>query len=539
MALHSGLRRNKKTMHGLFATPVRAGCLLVCAAAVAAAADQVKVEGGLLEGIVTANGAVRVFEGIPYAAPPVGALRWQAPQPAAVWTGVRKADQFGARCYQADVFHDMIFRDKGISEDCLYLNVWTPNPAPKKRLPVLVYFYGGGFAAGASDEPRYDGTSFAKQGIVVVTMNYRLGVFGFLAHPELTAESPHKASGNYGLLDQAAALQWVQRNIAAFGGDPRKVTIGGESAGSAAVSAQMASPLAAGLFRGAIGESGAIFSTGGILAGQPLAQAEKMGLDFAGALGAKSLAEMRAASAEDVLKASSKGGPVRFGPIVDGYFLTEAVPAVFAAGKQAHVPLLAGWNADEVRMGVLSHTPRPTAASFPGLLQSRFNGKAGDAAKVYVGSTDEEALAAAGDMDSDMFIAYSTWKWIEAQTATGRAPVYRFRFDRPTPLPAGMSIPGVKGLAGHSWELEYVFRALDSKKVAWTPEDRKASDEIAAYFGNFIKKSNPNGGGLPKWPAFNKTHQVMHLDAVCHAAAEQHRDRYEFLDSFYTSTAAK
>jgi para-nitrobenzyl esterase len=213
---------------------------------------------------------------------------------------------------------------------------------------VLVYFYGGGFAAGSGDEPRYDGTTFAKKGIIVVTVNYRLGVFGFLAHPELTAESPHKASGNYGMLDQVAALQWVHRNIGAFGGDPEKVTIGGESAGSMAVSVLMASPLAAGLFRGAIGESGAMF--GGVMAPLSLDSAEKIGANFATSLGAKSLAEMRAASAEDVLKASTR---VRSGPIIDGYFLTADPASTYAAGKQSHVALLAGWNADEVRMGVL------------------------------------------------------------------------------------------------------------------------------------------------------------------------------------------
>ena len=524
-------------MHGPYAVSVRSGCLLLCAVAVAAAADQVKVEGGVLAGIAGADPTVRVFEGVPFAAPPVGALRWQAPQPAAPWTGVRQADQFGARCYQGNIFGDMIFRDKGISEDCLYLNVWTPSPA-KKHLPVLVYFHGGGFAAGSGDEPRYDGANFAKKGIIVVTVNYRLGVFGFLAHPELTAESPHKASGNYGMLDQVAALQWVHRNIAAFGGDPGKVTIGGESAGSAAVSALMASPLAAGLFRGVIGESGAMFNTGGILAGQPLDKAEKMGAGFATALGAKSLSDMRAASAEKVLSAAGAEA-VRFGPIVDGYFLTEEPAATYAAGKQSHVALLAGWNADEVRGSVLSAKVKPTALSFHGQLTARFQGKADAAAKVYAAATGEEALAAAGDLASDTFIVYSTWKWIEVQSATGQAPVYRFRFDRPVPLPADMTIPGVKGLAGHSWELEYVFGALYSKKAAWTPEDRKASEEISTYFANFIKKGNPNGGGLPKWPAFGKTHEVMHLDAASHAAPEEHRDRYEFLDAFFTSATQK
>jgi para-nitrobenzyl esterase len=503
--------------------------------AVAAAADQVKVEGGVIEGTAGADSAVRIFEGVPYAAPPVGVLRWQAPQPVAQWDGVRKADQFGARCYQGDIFHDMIFRDKGISEDCLYLNIWTPSATAKKTLPVLVYFHGGGFAAGSGDEPRYDGTNFAKKGIIVVTVNYRLGAFGFLAHPELTAESPYKASGNYGMLDQVAALQWVQRNIAEFGGDPAKVTIGGESAGSAAVSALMVSPLAARLFRGVIGESGAMFNTGGPLAALPLDKAEKAGFDFAAALGANSLANLRAASAEDVLKCAMKGGGIRFSIIVDGYFLPAEPASIYAAGKQSHVALLAGWNADEVRRSVLEDKEKPTPASFHGMLTARFGDKADAAAKVYPASTDEEALAAAGDLASDTFIVYSTWKWIEAQAATGQAPVYRFRFDRPVPLPAGTTIAGVKGLAGHFWELEYVFGALDTKKAAWTAEDRKASEEVAAYFANFIKTGNPNGAGLPKWPAFGKSHQVMHLDAASHAAPEEHRDRYEFLDAFYTS----
>ncbi|HEV3199280.1 MAG TPA: carboxylesterase family protein, partial [Bryobacteraceae bacterium] len=222
--------------------------------------NRVKVESGILEGIDNSDGSVRIFKGVPYALPPVGNLRWKEPMPPAAWSGIRKAGTFGPRCYQPSLFSDMIFRDAGMSEDCLFLNVWTPVDA--RQMPVLVYFHGGGFGAGSGDEPRYDGENFARKGVVVVTVNYRLGVFGFLAHPELTAESPHKASGNYGMLDQTAALEWVERNIAAFGGDPKKVTIGGESAGSFAVSALMASPLSRKLFRGAIGESGAMFSSG-------------------------------------------------------------------------------------------------------------------------------------------------------------------------------------------------------------------------------------------------------------------------------------
>lgn len=226
-------------------------------ASAASAADRVKTASGILEGTVNADSSVRIFRGVPFAAPPVGDLRWQPPQPVKHWSGGRKAVDFGPRCMQARVFGDIVFRSKEMSEDCLNLTIWTPARSKNERLPVYLWFYGGGFAAGANDEARYDGESFAKHGIVVVNANYRLGIFGFFAHPELTKESPHKASGNYGLLDQVAALEWVRQNIAAFGGDPQKVTIGGESAGSLSVSALMASPLSRSLFQQAIGESGA------------------------------------------------------------------------------------------------------------------------------------------------------------------------------------------------------------------------------------------------------------------------------------------
>jgi para-nitrobenzyl esterase len=494
--------------------------------------NRVKVEGGALEGAANADGSVRIFRGVPYALPPVGKLRWKEPQPAAAWKGVRKADAFGARCAQPGLFSDMVFRDAGMSEDCLFLNVWTPVNA--RSLPVLVYFHGGGFGAGSGDEPRYDGENFARKGIVVVTVNYRLGVFGFLAHPELTAESPHKASGNYGMLDQAASLEWVERNIAAFGGDPKKVTIGGESAGSFAVSALMASPLSRKLFRGAIGESGAMFSSGtGTLAAQPLPTAEGAGQEFATAMGAVSLAELRAKTSDELLRSSSRGGQVRFVPIVDGHFLPVAPLAIYSQGQQSNVPVLAGWNADEVRMGVLTGNPKTTVESFAARLRNTFGDQADAAMKLYPASNDEEALRSAGDLSSDQFIDYCTWKWIEMQVKTGKAPVYRYEFDRAVPLPAGMPDHGIKGLAGHSWELEYVFGALDSKKAAWQPADRKTSETMAEYFANFIKAGDPNGTALAPWPAFNSSREVMHLDAASHAAPEEHRQRYEFVDEYY------
>jgi para-nitrobenzyl esterase len=262
----------------------------------------VAVEDGSLQGVTEPSG-IHAFRGIPFAAPPVGDLRWKPPQPATRWTGTRPAQDFGAACMQAPVFGDMMFRSEGTSEDCLYLNVWTPDPAPDEPLPVLVYFYGGGFVAGAGDEPRYDGESMALDSMVVVTLNYRLGVFGFLAHPGLTAESVEGASGNYGLMDQTAALRWVRSNIDAFGGDPERVTIAGESAGSLSVSAQMVTPLADGLFSGAIGESGSIIGT---LPPQPLDQAEAAGTRFAEAASAASLAQLRAIPADSLLRVASR-----------------------------------------------------------------------------------------------------------------------------------------------------------------------------------------------------------------------------------------
>jgi para-nitrobenzyl esterase len=288
-----------------------------------AKAERVKTSVGVVEGTADPGTGVRTFRGVPFAEPPVGDLRWKPPQPLKKWKGVRQATQFGPRCMQAPVFGDMNFRSGSMSEDCLYLNVWTPARSAKERLPVLVYFYGGGFVAGSGDEPRYDGESMARLGVVSVTVNYRLGVFGFFAHPKLTKESSHKASGNYALMDQAAALRWVRENIAAFGGDPNKVTIAGESAGSVSVSAQMVSPLAKDLIAGAIGESGAITGT---LRAVPLAQAEQMGSKFAADLGAPSLKALRAMSTQQIFEPATRGGFAsvgRFPITVDGYFFTE------------------------------------------------------------------------------------------------------------------------------------------------------------------------------------------------------------------------
>ncbi|HET8655089.1 MAG TPA: carboxylesterase family protein [Longimicrobiaceae bacterium] len=501
----------------------------------------VRTASGPIQGTIDSTG-VRMYKGIPYAAPPVGDLRWREPQPVKSWTATRQATAFGPRCMQRPVFSDMVFRSNGMSEDCLYLNVWTPADAVGKKLPVLVYFFGGGFIAGDGSEPRYDGASMARKGIVAVTVNYRLGAFGFLAHPELTAESPHHASGDYGLLDQAAALQWVKQNIAAFGGDPDHVTIGGESAGSISVSAQMASPLSRGLIAGAIGESGALM--GPTLPAVPLAAAESLGVKFATALGAKSLAELRAIPADSVLAATAKPELGRFPVAIDGYFLTEPTVETFAAGRQAQVPLLVGWNSQEGSWEGLLRGADPTPANYEAAVR-RIYGDAADAIlRVYPGSSPEQVKASGTALASDQFIAFSTWKWAELQGKTGGHPVYRYYYAHPRPPmrnPPADAPPPAEG-AVHSAEIEYALGNLDTNHVfAWTPADHRVSQVVQAYFANFIKTGNPNGSGLPEWPAANSgdTVEVMRLDVQSGARPDWTHAQHVVLDSLLTARQAQ
>jgi len=495
-------------------------------APMARAADRVKVDGGILEGTVGTEPSVRLFKGVPFAAPPVGVLRWKAPQPVRPWTGVRKGE-WGTRCMQGPMWGPLRTRDMQMGEDCLYLNVWTTARSPRARQPVLVVFHGGGFAAGSGSEPRTDGEWFARQGIVVVEPNYRLGVFGFLAHPELTRESGGHGSGNYGMLDQAAALEWVRRNVAAFGGDPSNVTINGESAGSMSVSALMASPLTRHLVHKAIGQSGAFFaSPSRNMSEKTVPEKEEDGVRFATSVGAGSLADLRAKPADELLAAVMKMGGWGYSPGVDGYFLPEKVSAIYAAGKQSRIPLLAGWTSAEMGMAVAMDPKKPTMATFPDKLKEQFQGQADSAAGVYPASSDAEALQSAADLASDLFIAYSTWKWIDVQAKT--APVYRYRFDRTVPEANGSNRFG----AAHASDIEYAFNTLDSKKADWQPADRDTARAMAAYFANFVKTGNPNGPGLPEWPEFGKTRQVMQLDAISKAVPEPSRARYEFIDAY-------
>ncbi|HWR50014.1 MAG TPA: carboxylesterase family protein [Bryobacteraceae bacterium] len=515
------------------------------------AADRVKTANGFVEGIADPASGIRMFKGIPFGQPPVGDLRWKDPQPVKDWDGVRQTVQFGPRCMQHAIFGDMGFRSNGMSEDCLYLNVWTPAKSAKEKLPVLVYFFGGGFVAGDGSESRYDGESMARKGIVSLTVNYRLGLFGFFAHPELTKESPHHASGNYGLLDQAAALRWVQKNIAAFGGDPKKVTIAGESAGSLSVSALMASPLSKDLIAGAIGESGSVLGT---LSPMPLAKAEEGGLRFATSIGAASLAELRALPTEKVHQATAKAAVGRFSLALDGYFFPVAPVEAFATGKQARVPLLAGWNSEEMTGWALLGRQEPTPENYRKAVERLYKERADAVLKAYPATNNEEVIQAATDLAGDRFIGFSTWKWIDLCVKTGGKPVYRYMFARPRPpmVPAmGNATPGLAGGvvkseakppamppargAVHSAEIEYAMGNLAGNKVyAWTADDYKVSRLMQEYFANFVKTGNPNGPGLPQWPALNGDTgpKVMRLDVESKAEAEQHRERYLLLDDF-------
>ena len=514
--------------------------MLACTALPAGAtAPTVSLTAGTIAGNSSTEGdvALREFHGIPYAAPPVGALRWKPPQPVAPWSGVRKAQRFGPRCMQRPIFSDMVFRSDGVSEDCLYLNVWAPAQATGNKLPVLVYFYGGGYVAGDASEPRYDGASMAAQGIVTVTVNYRLGVFGFLALPALAAESPQHAAGNYGLLDQNAALHWVRQNIARFGGDPAKITIGGESAGSMSVSALMASPLSREVIAGAIGESGALIAP---LAPLSLAVAQQRGEKFMAQVGADSLAALRAMPADALLQATADESTPRFAPDIDGYFLTESPAATFARGAQAAAPLLLGSNSQEGSHVGLLDGKAPTPANYRAALDRLFGAQAQRALALYPGN-DEEAVKRSGTaLAGDMFIAHSTWRWMDMHRHTGNAAVYFYYYDQPRPAKR-QPAAGETADAGavHSAEIEYALGNLDGNPVyAWTTDDRETSRMLQGYFAQFIKHGNPNGEGLPEWPAATESAGGLlrqTIDAHPHSAADNGAARQAFLQQFYAS----
>ncbi len=482
---------------------------------------QTRTAEGVVEGVVSADNQVRTFKGIPFAAPPVGALRWRPPQPVVPWQGVLSTIHFGPRPMQERVFDDMVFHDEGPSEDCLYLNLWMPENHGPGKLPVMFWIFGGGLKAGSTSEPRQDGGSLCKKGVLIVTANYRLGVFGFLAHPDLTRESPEHASGNYGLMDQIAALEWVRRNIAAFGGDPDNVTIFGESAGAESVSALVASPLAKGLFVRAIAESGTVFSPEPKTA--TLAKAEAQGVALAGQMGKTTIEELRALPAKEIML-SLKTHPLGdFKEVVDGYLFPMDPSLLYASGAQNAVPLLVGWNRDEGRNWLFGKAA-PTLANYKDSVRARMRDKADLWLKEYPAANDDQAAEAGASLGVDIELGYKTWKWLAAHAATG-APVYRYRFDQFLP-------PPVNGVP-HAAEIEYVFRVLYSRSLPWTDADHQASEVISTYWTNFAKTGNPSGAGLPDWPQYlaKGGYPIMHLEPKPHAEPDSHVGHYSFLDA--------
>jgi para-nitrobenzyl esterase len=477
----------------------------------------VHLDTGLISGVSGSTPEVRVYKGIPFAAPPVANLRWRAPQPAVHWDGIRKAEKSGPVCMQNAAGPAA----QPTSEDCLYLNVWTTAKSGAERRPVMVWIYGGGFTSGSGSVPGYDGDALSQKGVVIVTFNYRLGAFGFLAHPELTKESDRRASGNYGLMDQVAALEWVQRNIAAFGGDPKKVTIFGESAGAISVADLLASPQSKGLFIRAIGESGAWMGLG-VAPARRLADAEEADVKLADALGAKSLAELRLVPGDAVLKASRGSGP-----IVDGWFLPEAPDKVFAQGKQHPVPVLVGSNKDE---GTFFLQPAG-GERFTAQSRQRFSDSAETFLSLYPTASDEEANASQLTAFRDE-AAWAMRTWARLQTKA-KSKAYLYYFTHEPPVAADGKGGGRGRGATHTAEIPYVFQNPGNRP--WTDADRQLSDTISSYWVNFAATGDPNGRNLPKWPAFdeNKNPNPMVLGDKVEVGPGADTAHLKFLQSYY------
>jgi para-nitrobenzyl esterase len=458
----------------------------------------VKTEAGLVSG--TVSDGIHIFKGIPFAAPPIGDLRWKAPQPVQHWTGVKVCDKFSASPMQASPApfsmwtEEFLIPKEPISEDCLYLNVWTGAGSSKEKRAVLVWIYGGGFQSGGSACPIYDGEAMAKKGIVFVSINYRVGIFGFFAHPELTKESGHNASGNYGLMDQIAALQWVQKNIAAFGGDPNNVAIAGQSAGSMSVNCLVASPLAKNLFNKAIAESGASFTNGNA----NLQKAEEDGTRIMKSLNASSVADMRKIPGDELMKKAQGRGPV-----IDGYVLPGAIATIFKQDKENKVSLLTGWNEDEGLM----FGPAKKAEDFKKEAEKNYGADTQTFLQYYPANTDEEAATSQLKLSRDQIFGVQNYTWANIQSSHG-SKVYVYRFTRKVPATGEY----VKYGAFHTGEVPYAYDNLKFVNRPWEPVDRELAGIMSSYWANFVKTGNPNEKNLPVWNEYTTTDKkIMEL----------------------------
>lgn len=484
---------------------VLAGIAALSIGTAVAQVNSATVTGGRVDGVV--SDGVASFKGVPFAAPPVGALRWKAPQPVVAWSGTRKADTYGPSCMQDANFAKIFGAPPAIGEDCLYLNVWTPAKSPAEKLPVMVWIYGGGFVGGMTSVPAYDGTHLAQKGVILVSVAYRLGVFGFLAHPGLSQETG-KGSGNYGLLDQIAGLKWVKANIAAFGGDPARVTVFGESAGGLSVSMLAASPHARGLFHGVISESGGSFgppryANEGGESVPPLNVAEASGKAFLDKLGAHDIKAARALDAEVLQKALGPGLQGGFWPVFDGDVLPGDQYTLYQAGRFNDTNVLIGTNSDE---GSLFVTRAVTPAAFEQQVREGYGARADVVLAAYPHTSTAEATRSATNLARDSTFAWHTWAWALLQSEKGKGKAYLYYFDHRTPrTPNG---------SGHGSEIGYVFRNLGGPGAgpsgiqgAPTAEDHAISDLLSGYWVNFAKTGNPNGPGLPQWSALSSSQQ--------------------------------
>jgi para-nitrobenzyl esterase len=456
---------------------------------------QVQTESGLIKGFYNEKTSVTAYKGIPFAAPPVGELRWKAPQPAIPWKGVKECTAFGPSPMQPKpvsflmIGPEFVVPQQPLSEDCLYLNVWTAAKSAREKRPVMIWIYGGGFQTGGAAAPGYSGEALAEQGIIFVSFNYRLGIFGFLAHPELTAESDHHNSGNYALMDMIAAISWVKKNIGAFGGDPDRITIAGQSAGSASVNCLLASPPARGLFQRAIGESGSFVLENPILHINSLASAEKEGLRIANKLNAANLKALRAIPADELQK--NAGG--FFAPIVDGYILPATVSETYKRNQQIHVPLLTGWNGDEgFIFGISSKEEFAKQSAMFGADSNLFR-------KYFPSATDSQSIASQISFAVDKTIGLSQYQWALKQNENRKQNTYLYVFTRKPPATGDRKKFG----AYHTAEIGYALHTLDSIQRVWEPVDRRLEKLLSAYWVQFVKTGNPNMPGLPAWGSFS------------------------------------
>jgi para-nitrobenzyl esterase len=460
----------------------------------------VQTQSGLVSGVAGTDATITVFKGIPYAEPPVGNLRWAAPRPPRSWQGVRQADHFSDACTQK--FPKL---DSAKTEDCLYLNIWTPARSASDALPVIVWIHGGGFRVGSGREPLFDGEDLAKKGLVVVTLNYRLGVLGFFVHPELTAESTHKASGNYGLLDQLTALQWVQHNIAAFGGDPNKVTIFGQSAGAFSVNCLVASPLAKGLFRGAISDSGGVGAGFGRTDMPSLEESEKAGVEFAESVGARSLAELRALPAEILLQTGTI-----VGPNVDGWLLPESAESLLGSGRENKVPMLLGSNSDEGQHIIRSAL---SARDYVERARTAYGEDAKEFLVLYPSDSDDSAKVSQQHQFADQAALAERALADDVVRGGANAFLYYFSYLDTGGYNSEPSALGLKLGADHGAELPYVFGLLNRWKSAVPESDLKLENVVMSYWTNFVKTLDPNGSGVLVWKSFGDSRDAaMVLD---------------------------